>query len=73
MKDTLWLTTAMSACKDSTEQSFKVTVYFPDSSSEYYDHVIDIVFNDGVIVLVLEEGCVYYRAKHVKKWTALKE
>ena len=74
MSNTLWLTNAMSSCKDDTEQRFKVTIYFPcESMPEKYDHVIDIAFNDGVIVLVLEDRCVYYRAKHVKKWTALKE
>ena len=73
MGNTLWLTNTMSAGKDGAEQRFKVTVYFPDTSCERYEHVIDIVFNDGVIVLVCEDGCVYYRAKHVKKWTAVKE
>lgn len=73
MSNTLWLTNTISSCKDDTEQRFKVTVYFPNTLLEQYEHVIDIVFNDGVIVLVLEEGCVYYRAKHVKKWTAVKE
>lgn len=74
MSNTLWLTNTLSAGKDNTEeQRFKVTVYFPDSLNAYYEHVIDIVFNDGIIVLVLEDECVYYRAKHVKKWTAIKE
>lgn len=77
MSNTLWLTDTMRASKDDTELHFKyeVDVYlFPDSAWEHYENVIDIVFNDGIIVLVLEDGCVYYRAKHVKKWTAqLKE
>ena len=72
MSNTLWMTNTLSAVKDQPT-TFKVTVYFPDTSCERYEHVIDIVFNDGIIVLVREDGCVYYRAKHVKKWTAVKE
>lgn len=79
MSSTLWLTDTMSSCKDDDNcsvpgQLFTVNVYFPDTSAPAcYEHVIDIVFNEGLIVLILKEECVYYRAKHVKKWTAVKE
>ena len=73
MSNTLWLTNAISAVKDQSD-TFTVTVCFPDSSPpKVYEHVIDVVFNDGVVVLILENECVYYRAKLIKKWTAIKE
>ncbi len=62
------------ASSDKKDATYKVVIKMVGKSrSQKYDNVVDILFNDSVVVLVFERECIYFRAKHIVSFDALKE